>query len=164
MTRPGKTSSGSWMWGFSSTMKGSPHFSLIVCKVSPSRTTYISSHGLFFCRCSTSSPLYSLSLESSQQLNTSISAMNKAQYQETFSAIAAVEETRPIFFFCLSLGLPLIPGFSKWYSMENFAVLNKIGKMGSFSIGGWSGCSVWRELRRFAHCGSWLRHLRERNT
>ena len=36
---PGKTSSGSWICGFSSTINGSPHFSLIVCSVSPSRTT-----------------------------------------------------------------------------------------------------------------------------
>ncbi|KAI3432104.1 uncharacterized protein J3R85_007489 [Psidium guajava] len=45
MTRPGKTSSGSWMCGFRSTMNGSPHLSLIVWSVSPSRTTYISSQG-----------------------------------------------------------------------------------------------------------------------
>ena len=41
MTRPGKTSLGSWMCGFSSTMKGSPHLSLIVCSFSPSPTIYI---------------------------------------------------------------------------------------------------------------------------
>ena len=45
MTRPGKTSSGSWIWGLLSTIKGSPHLSLMVCRVSPSPTTYISSHG-----------------------------------------------------------------------------------------------------------------------
>lgn len=45
MTRPGKTSSGSCMCGFLSTMKGSPHLSLMVCSVSPSPTTYTSSHG-----------------------------------------------------------------------------------------------------------------------
>ncbi|EYU19508.1 hypothetical protein MIMGU_mgv1a016454mg [Erythranthe guttata] len=45
MTRPGKTSSGSCICGFLSTMYGSPHFSLIVLSVSPSPTTYISSHG-----------------------------------------------------------------------------------------------------------------------
>lgn len=45
MTSPGKTSSGSWMWGLCSTMKGSPHLAPIVCRVSPSPTTYTCSHG-----------------------------------------------------------------------------------------------------------------------
>lgn len=45
MTSPGKTSSGSWICGFRSTINGSPHLSLIVWRVSPSLTTYISSHG-----------------------------------------------------------------------------------------------------------------------
>lgn len=45
MTKPGKTSSGSWICGFRSTMNGSPHLSLMVWRVSPSPTTYISSHG-----------------------------------------------------------------------------------------------------------------------
>ena len=43
MTKPGKTSSGSWIWGFRSTMNGSSHLSLMVLSVSPSPTTYISS-------------------------------------------------------------------------------------------------------------------------
>lgn len=45
ITKPGKTSSGSWIWGFRSTINGSPHLSLIVWSVSPSPTTYISSQG-----------------------------------------------------------------------------------------------------------------------
>jgi hypothetical protein len=44
ITNPGKTSSGSCICGFFSTIKGSPHLSLMLCRVSPSPTTYISSH------------------------------------------------------------------------------------------------------------------------
>jgi len=42
---PSEISSVSWMWGLSMRMKGALHFSLIVCRVSPSPTMYISSHG-----------------------------------------------------------------------------------------------------------------------
>ncbi|KAJ1402523.1 hypothetical protein SESBI_27930 [Sesbania bispinosa] len=87
MTRPGKTSSGSWICGFRSTINGSPHLSLMVCRVSPSPTTYISSHArsrrLFPLIASPSSLVVLLSL---MDPNNIIANNAMAQYHDAESA------------------------------------------------------------------------------
>ena len=92
MTRPGKTSSGSWIWGFRSTINGSPHLSLIVWSVSPSPTTYISSHGLSrrlfpLTASDWSSPTVVLSLIDP---NSIIANNTMAQYHDAESALVFV--------------------------------------------------------------------------
>ncbi|KAK3447275.1 hypothetical protein EUGRSUZ_A02840 [Eucalyptus grandis] len=94
MTRPGKTSSGSWICGFRSTMNGSPHLSLIVWSVSPSRTTYISSQGQ-------SKSRFPLTLETLASLMeaTKMSAMtDMAQHHAAASAIVLTALTAVLLF------------------------------------------------------------------
>ncbi|KAJ4951730.1 hypothetical protein NE237_028562 [Protea cynaroides] len=82
MTSPGKTSSGSWMCGFRSTIYGSPHLSLMVWRVSPSPTTYISSQGwLWSCFPLTGSELSLI------ELNNMRATRRREQHKEAASAM-----------------------------------------------------------------------------